>query len=157
MKSTKKIKLVRYGGLSSINHKQFYKQDSYHSPPVKNGIYAFIFPYIEDFLWIWKTKSDLTDLKFIRKNRRTFLYNGFVWVHWIDKAMECGYGIKYKKSWVKIHTDDLNILFKKVQQNDRLYLKMKNNINPIKIPNPYKRGLNGFMSRDHLEVFIEKV
>ena len=152
MKLTKKIKFVRYGGLSSVNHKKFYKTDTFHSPPAKKGIYAFIFPYIEDFLWMWKTKDDLTDLKFIRKNRKTFTYNGTLWVHWIKEAIKQGYGIEYSKEWVKIHSNNLIELFKIVQQNDRLYLKSKHII-----IDPYKNNIGGCISKDHLEIFIEKV
>lgn len=148
----KHIKFIRYGGLSSINHKKFYKMDTFHSPPAKKGIYAFIFPYIEDFLWLWKVKDDFSNFKLIKKERRIFTYKGTLWVHWIEEAIKQGYGIKYHKNWVKIHTNNFIKLFKTVKQSDRIFLKSKYNIS-----DPYKRGLGGYIAKDHLEVFIEKI
>ena len=88
----------------------------------------------------------------MKKERRIFTYKGTLWVHWVDEAIKQGYGIEYHKEWVKIHTDNLIELFKIVKQTDRIFLKSKYNI-----PDPYKRGLGGYISKDHLEVFIEKV
>jgi hypothetical protein len=157
----KQIKFVRFGGLSPVNHKKFYKQDSFHSPPCKKGIYAFIFPYIEDFLWAWKVPGDGTTYtfsKYRKENRREFTYEGKLWVHWLDEARKLGLGLEYKKDWVKIHTSSLLELLKLIKQEDRVQLKEKYNIGTHEnIHDPYKRGLGGFMSKDHLEVFIERI
>jgi len=157
----KQIKFVRFGGLSPVNHKEFYKQDSFHSPPCKKGIYAFIFPYIEDFLWAWKVPGDGTTCtynKYHKENRKEFTYKGELWVHWINEARKLGLGLEYKKDWVKIHTSNLLELFKLIKQEDRVQLKEKYNIGAHEnIHDPYKRGLGGFMSKDHLEVFIERI
>jgi len=155
-----KTKFVRFGGLSTVNHKTFYKTDTFHSPPVKNGLYAFIYPYIDDFLWVWKIKNDDKLKDYRKSNRKVFNYTGDIWVHWVDVVKRLGYGMDYKKSWAKIHTDCLNECFKIVKLQDRRELgshectmiDVRNNI-----LDPYKRGLGGFMSRDHLEVFIERV
>jgi len=123
----KKLEFVRFGGLSLVNYKKLYKQDSFHSPPCKRGIYAFIFPYIEDFLWVWKVNSDGNYKKNInkyhRKNRRKFKYNGNIWCHFIDEAISEGCNIEIKKDWVKVHTDDLNKLLAMVKHSDRLSIK----------------------------------
>ncbi len=146
----KQLEFVRYGGLSPVNHKKFYKTDTFHSPPVKKGIYAFIFPYIEDFLWAWKTSSDRK--KYSIRNRKKFKYNGLVWIHLIGEATKLNCGLEYKKTWVKIHTDNLNECIELAKQKDRIALESDGPIH-----DPYKRGLGGWMSRDHLECFIERV
>jgi hypothetical protein len=46
---TKDVRFVRYGGLSPVKQKG-YGSDTYHAPPARKGIYAFVFPYIEKFL-----------------------------------------------------------------------------------------------------------
>ena len=158
----KKVEFVRFGGLSPVNHKEFYKQDSFHSPPKKKGIYAFIFPYIEDFLWAWKVKGNdewkSNKKKYHKNNRRQFTHNGEIWCHFIDEARTLGCALDYKKEWVKVHTRDLKDLLKKIKQIDRIQLKDEYSIGTHEnIHDPYKRGLGGFMSKDHLEIFIERV
>lgn len=59
------ILFARYGHLSPISHKKYIKNKlnnkqgdveewdkniGYHSPPMKKGIYAFVYPYIDKFL-----------------------------------------------------------------------------------------------------------
>jgi hypothetical protein len=49
--TAKTIEFVTYGGLSLTKQKGFGKEDlSFHSPPARRGIYAFVWPYIERFL-----------------------------------------------------------------------------------------------------------
>ncbi len=149
----KSIEFVRFGGLSPVNHKELYKLDTFHSPPVKKGIYAFIFPYIEDFLWRWKTTNHK---KYHINNRKQFKYTGDIWCHFKSQARSLGVGIEYKKEWVKIHTSDLPIVLNKTKHHDRKDLRCRYDItHPIR--DPYKRGCGGFVSREHLEVFIERV
>lgn len=52
----KKMTFVRYGGLSKVKYKKR-SDDFFHSPPKKKGIFAFVWPYIDDFLWAWKFKN----------------------------------------------------------------------------------------------------
>lgn len=49
---SKELLFVTYGGLSLNKQKGFNNSDpvSFHSPPARRGIYAFVFPYIEKFL-----------------------------------------------------------------------------------------------------------
>ena len=50
------------------------------------------------------------------------------------------------------------MVLKIVKQSDRVALKEEYNIGTHEnIHDPYKRGLGGFISKDHLEVFIERV
>lgn len=150
----KKIKFVRYGGLSPVNHKKIYKEDHFHSPPKKKGIYAFIFPYIEHFLWVWKTDDHK---KYSKRNRREFEYTGEIWTHFVNEATIIGCILEIKKDWVKIHTDDLGKCLDLVKKSDRRQLNKDDGLVelPRKINDPYK-GLMS-MSKDHLEVFIERV
>lgn len=154
------MKFIRFGGLSSVNHKKFYKIDSYHSPPCKRGVYAFIYPYVEDFLISWKIGNHdeswrVRYNKFYRENKKIFDYKGDVWVHFIDEAIKLNCDIEIKKDWVKVSTKDLKKLFSVVKHN-----RMKDLNKDFKRPDlkdPYKKGLGGFYCKDELEVFIEKL
>jgi len=45
------IQFVRWGGLSSVKQKGYdIEMPTFHSPPTRRGIYAFVWPYIEKFL-----------------------------------------------------------------------------------------------------------
>lgn len=46
----REMKFVRYGGLSPVKQRGFNKSDTFHSPPARKGIYAFVDGYIEPFL-----------------------------------------------------------------------------------------------------------
>jgi hypothetical protein len=156
----KPLTFVRFGGLSKVNQKMFYKDDTFHAPPAKKGIYAFIWPYIDNFLWGWKIPDvpDETEEQwrkrkkaYIKKHRKKFKYRGMIWTHFVDATIEG----RRKGSWVEIHTDELEKLLKKVKHIDakRLMSFRPGDI----VTDPYKKGQGGYMSRDHLEVFIEKV
>jgi hypothetical protein len=163
----KPVDLVRFGGLSPTSHKKFYKNGgTFHSPPVKKGIYAFIWPYIEDFLWVWKIPDIPNEPEgawkkrkneYMKKNTKRFKYSGMIWTHFVDVAPEG----RRVGSWVEIHTDDLHKILKKVKHRDVRELMGDKFLYPAgtKTPiiDPYKKGLGGFMSKDHLEVFIERL
>lgn len=49
--TAKSLDFVTFGGLSLTKQKGFGKEDpSFHTPPSRKGIYAFVWPYIEKFL-----------------------------------------------------------------------------------------------------------
>ncbi len=51
IKSTKKLKFARFGGLSSVNQRGYDSSDTnFHAPPSSRGFYAFVWPYYELFL-----------------------------------------------------------------------------------------------------------
>lgn len=57
-KKHKKVKFARFGGLSSVKQKGYdASMPTFHSPPARKGIYAFIYPYIEMFLLSGKQSS----------------------------------------------------------------------------------------------------
>ena len=164
---SKPMTFVRIGGLSKKNYNKIYGDDRFHAfhrPPVKKGIFAFIWPYIEDFLWVWAIPTKEGDTegewkkrsnKIRRENMRKFEYSGELWCHFKEYA----HGVT-KGAWVKVHTDELREILKKVKHEDMksLMKTFRSETGYAKsIKDPYKRGLGGYMSRDHLEVFIEKV
>jgi hypothetical protein len=166
------MKFVRFGGLSAIDYKPLIKKNdnallTFHTPPRRYGIYAFIYPYVEDFLWAWKVKtpeeaSDEESKKFFKKKykelKRVFDYEGPIWCHFTEYIK----GIN-SRAWVLTTTNELESILNKVkhadivslQKTDSLFLQSKTRFTP-NIKNPYKQGLGGFMCKDHLEVFIEK-
>jgi hypothetical protein len=182
------IVFVRFGGLSGTNQKKvnkihrpdFKTKNYFHQAPKSKGIYAFIYPYIENFLWafkankikdIWECDNDLLSTreqkeyledwerkenkqfqKEYKRLRRKFTYNGMIWCHHIDYVT----GGRRKGSWVEIHTRELERILKKVMHDDMAALRKDSWFDGI-AKNPYKRGLNGYMSKDCLEVFIEHV
>lgn len=164
------MEFVRFGGLSKVDYKTILNSDSFHSPPVRYGIYAFVFPYIEDFLWCWKLHdnkklseldSDTNEYNRIFKEhyhrlRRKFTYNGFLWTHCVSTAIKLKISGPITKTWIKVHTDDFKRILQRVKHEDMSIL-MEGYKGKEQLKNPYKRGLGGFMSKDHLEVFIEKV
>ena len=140
----------RVGGLSPVKHKLKNKKFSFHfPPPTRKGIYAFIWPYIESFLFMW---SDEKQKEFKINGYRKFKYNGPIWCHFDEESKS----IKSIRSWVYTDTEHLKNILKKVMINDRNQL-IDYDFNSF-IQNPYKRGLCGGvrMSKDHLEVYIEK-
>jgi hypothetical protein len=136
----------------------------FHQPPEKIGIYAYIWPYIEPFLTAWnksimvkgKDKEGNDTLKFppIKK----FQHHGDIWCHFIEEAKDLDVGKEYKGSWVKVDTKDLPMLLNKIYAKDigtlQKYNKNARGEMISNISDPYKRGKGGFMSKDHLEVFI---
>jgi len=181
----KKQSFVRFGGLSKVNQKKYGLVDSggFHAAPVKKGIYAFIWPYIEPFLFAWKHKFDIppnevtnkwTDKqwieygkeeqksfkKFYKDNKKKFQYEGLLWTHFTDLPPK--YIRRRKGTWVEVHTSDWDEILKKQKHLDMKY-DMKMDMEHFGVKklsvgkDPYKRGLGGSMSKDHLEVFIEKV
>lgn len=89
------ILFARYGSLSPIKHKKYVKNklnnkipDSelwdknigYHSPPVRYGIYAFVYPYIEKFLLSSPTYSGIHSshpkINYVKcKNNQKFIFD----------------------------------------------------------------------------------
>lgn len=170
------MKFIRYGGLSPVDYKNPEQtKGEYHNPPVRKGLYAFIAPYEDSFLWVWKIKDkseyelpenmpieeckkhwDAMDAahkrtisKYRRQLKRVFQYDGLIWTH-----LECE-SVPNVRSWYRVHTSHLQELLRKCKHSDRISLARHSNYKNYP-KDPYKRGLNGFMSIDHLEVFIEK-
>jgi hypothetical protein len=175
-----KIMFARWGGLNPKRDKNKEKifgnsQSSFaggfHHPPEHKGIYAFIWPYVEPFLAGWnreywqktgkKDEDGRDEVRF--KPIKKFQHYGDIWCHFVEEARELGLGKEYKGTWVKVDTKNLQTLLSKIIAKDIGSLQsdksMREKPDKVRqIANPFKRGKGGFMSRDHLEVFIpEKV
>jgi hypothetical protein len=154
----KTLKFVRWGDLNPVNHKKAFKKDSYHSPPLKKGIYAFIPTKIEMFLVGWKLYKDVLDdagefLKTEKTNikKREFSHSGKIWIHIFFNDPEIRY-YRRVKSWYETDTDSLERILK---------LEFKRLSKDV-----HKDGMLGgmcfkndirFYSKDHFEIFIERV
>lgn len=138
----------RVGGFSSVKHKNKDKKQTEHfPPPTKKGIYAFIWPYIEQFLFMWSEKN----IKEYKVNgMRIFKYKGPLWCHFENEA-KASFS---KGNWICTNTDYLEIIFRKVIKNDR---KIVMGHGYTFVRDPYKQGsCSGFtIVRDFLEVYIE--
>lgn len=139
----------RVGGLSPVMHKNREKKQGEHfPPPVRRGIYAFIWPYIEPFLFMWSERNKKEyEINGIRK----FEYNGPLWCHfeWEAKAFHT------KGCWTLTDTEFLEeTLLPEVMRRDREIIMQDKY---LLVRNPYKWGsTNGFtVARDMLEVYIE--
>ena len=147
----KKIEFVRWGGLSSVNHKKIFRKDSFHAPPVKRGIYVFHPQWIELFLVAWKWyDNDGEKKKHIDKQRR-FKYEGKIWTHVFHSHPEITY-YRHKGEWYETDTSCIPKIFSLESK------KMAKQINSD--PNwggKWYRHANKWVSKDHMELFIEKV
>jgi hypothetical protein len=151
---------ARVGGLSPVKYKRVQgKEPTFHYPPPRRrGIYAFVFPYVEPFLWAWSKENKQ---EFELNGYRKFTFDGHLWCHFVKEGKD--YSDEIIGNWIRVHTRDFDKVFKKQMINDIKYLQNSYTGDPANrekhshtiVTNPYKHGCNGFMSRDHLEIFIE--
>lgn len=105
---------------------------------------------------MWKLSDEETEKdhkKYHRTNRRKFKYSGEIWVHWVEEAKKLNCALEFSKTWVKIHTDDLNKVLTLMKQADRIHLKECGE--RAVIHDPYKSGIGGCISKDHLKEFSD--
>jgi len=146
----KQIVFARFGGLSPVKYERKNTFSSFHKAPSKKGIYAFLYPYIESFLWVWN-ETKYKNIKERKDRIRKFTYNGPIWCHFTEHFPHYA----HNGSWVCISMDEYKKVLKKVVHADIKWLKEHECEFAGRIRNPYKRGLGGGMGKDHLEVFIE--
>ena len=146
------MELIRWGGLSSVNHKQAFKGDSFHSPPLKRGIYVFHPKWIELFLVAWKWYSDDGEKKKHIDKQRRFNYDGKIWTHLFFNHPEITY-YRHKNDWYETDTSCINKIFaiekKKMGKQINSDLDMTGG---KWYRDAYKR-----VSKDHMELFIERI
>jgi len=174
-KDVDEISFCRVGGLSSVRQKGYdASMPTFHSPPLRRGIYAFVWPHIEFFLlsgknsrigsmsskfsWLkdkegnriedgkdlgekYWTELDPKDDKWYyvkKKDMKYFEYYGEIWHHLEVRPKDV---IERKGEWVKTSFDAYKkAIIKEV--GSRALMKKR----------------DGYTySKDHLEVFIEKV
>ena len=153
------MKLLRYGTLSATTFKN-YDKEIFHAPPFRKGIFAFPFEYEEPFLWTWKVSYEFKKgyeyteeewkekFQQLHRERKVFEYDGPFWCHFTRHID--GETIR---SWVITDSNGWEKALRKVKHEDMKGSRKSGFGIPI---DPYKRGLGGIYSRDHLEVFIQK-
>ena len=167
------MKFIRFGSLKATKYNHYdVDNPTFHAPPVRRGIYAFPFGYDESFLWAWKVprKEDDSEEEWEKRyqtyrkaNRKEFEYEGPIWCHFTEEV-KCGTVVN---SWVLTDMKTYEEALKK-DRHEQIKSLQKMHASEVwgsgeidetcRIINPYKRGLNTFLttSRDHLEVFIQK-
>jgi len=172
------MKFIRVGGLSAVKYgKKGISGEgaTYHTPPKRKGIYAFIHPYADSFLWAWKVGNSKKikameddpnvtqeeweaemrkEFQKERKKQKTFTYEGPIWCHFTKEIQG-----PTKGSWVLTDTETLQ----KTVNKHRAKLSAKviaeplfsKELAPQGVKDPFKRGLGGHYGIDHLEVFID--
>lgn len=216
----KRINFIRYGGLSPVKQKQYVSDSdpdkTFHNPPRKRGLYAFIKGYEELFLigstsepnhisgksqWLKDDNGNLIeDTRYFDENKKTnwgitcsnelkkilkkigvkenqlscesindknyltylkkpkiFTYTGELWHHLKDTT-EHHEIIEISGSWVKT---TYNAFVRAFNKNKHINLKSLhkycfNDKYNVIYRNPYI-GPGVTFSKDHLEVFIEKI
>ena len=148
------MKFLRVGGLSPVKYKVY---DAYESPPERRGIFAFIHPYRDAFLWGWKLedKTEAESKAYYHRNRRVFDFKGELWARLIDPRVNQ----QIKGGWQRVHTETL-ARYVRMEKHDLLKALRAQSVkagtgheDSFSI-DPYKVGLGGVYSVDWLEVFI---
>jgi hypothetical protein len=161
------ISFIRVGGLSPVKQLGYDKSmPTFHCPPARHGIYAFIYPYYDTFMLYgdesdvqWKEHNTVCNrwAQLKAEGFRKFKHRGNLWCHFVDTVPR-QFVMKEKGTWVLTDMYGFKEGLKRIMHIDRTdlmhdqYLRIGG-----KVIDPYKRGLNGFMGKDHLEVFIERV
>jgi len=136
------MNFVRWGNLNKVSHKKAFKQEGYHKPPLKKGIYVFHPKFIELFLVAWKFEQ--SDLK-----RHSFEYEGKIWTHLFHHHPEITY-YRQSKEWYETDTKCLEKLFSlEVKERSK-------EINKDKImASKWLKHAWKYMCMDSFELFIE--
>jgi len=166
------MEFVRWGGLSAVKQKERFVPDkilksdheigTFHRPPTRRGIYAFLPDCIEMFLVAWKLfdkeKQDENGRNILKKefeHPRRFSYSGKIWTHIHVNHPQVTYYRK-RDSWYETDTDSLPIILKLHKwelnnegSNDSFFGQAKDF---PEISRVWRR-----FCKDHFEVFIERV
>lgn len=176
------LTLVRYGGLSYKKQKHFVKNEhekTFHNPPERYGIYAFLYPYINWYLlggsrntnndtrfkselsgFEWSDYEDRNYIAFKNKHDsltpqsfyRKFKVDGYVWTHLYHEKM-FRHVVDEKGSWYKIHSSYMHELLSRERLS--VHKTVKNDMGIHEHTNLTGKGFLCH-SVDHLEIFIPK-
>jgi hypothetical protein len=147
------LSFARVGGLSAVKYKpkpgSRWDGGGFHTPPVRNGIFAFTWPYIEPFLVGWKLAEGE------RMRLRRFEYEGPIYAHIKPKGLH----VSEVGSWYLIDTSDLekalreerHTLRKEIQRQAGMY-----RADGREAGQPFEGDPLMTYTKDHLEVFIPK-
>ena len=172
----KPIRFTRWGGLSSVKQKGYNPaMPTFHSPPCRRGIYAFVWPYIETFLlggygdnqqkWnkgeirvVEETGQIIEEPYGSLKPPRNFDYEGDIWHH-SGRFLHPNKIIQKRGSWYKTTFENfIEALRKNLHDmkchsfNSEKAAESKRGYYPAPTNNP----THGWV-KDDIEVFIEKV
>lgn len=173
----KEFEFIRWGGLSPVKQKERFIPDkilkdvksedlgifgTFHRPPCRKGVYAFIPGYIDMFLVAWKIyftdKNGDCHLKKQFKHPRKFKYRGKVWTHIYIIDPEIKYYRK-RDSWYETDTDSL---YKIIELEKWRLSKEITSENLRKNGKSFCKNFQDFKnawkmySKDYFEVFIER-
>jgi hypothetical protein len=164
----KPIRFCRWGGLSSVNQRGYdASMPTFHCPPCRRGIYAFVWPYIETFLLTgyneenqhkWQAGIKMEDFGegleefetehcYLKKPRQ-FDYTGELWHH-LKEHVHPPLVIETKGSWIKTSFE----VYVDALAKDLHSMKRRTHTSSLRGTNNPTYGY----AKDHLEVFIEKV
>jgi hypothetical protein len=151
MAADAKLSFARLGGLSSVKYKPKpgarFAGGGFHTPPVRNGIFAFTWPYIEPFLVGWKMREGE------KMKLRRFEYEGPIYAHIKPRGLH----MSPVGSWYLMETADLRKALAEARHESRKALQEqagmyrpdgKDQSQPF-IGDPFQ-----FFTKDDLEVFI---
>jgi hypothetical protein len=150
-----RLSFARVGGLSSVKYKPkpgdpFYSKGTwFHAPPVRRGIFAFTWPYIEPFLVGWKLKDEETK----KMRLRRFEYEGPIYAHIKPKGLH----VSEVGSWYLIDTSDLELALKEERHTLRKEIQRQEGIYRVDgkgTGEPFLGDPLMTYTKDHLEVFI---
>ena len=163
----KPIRFCRWGGWSSVNQKGYNPaMPTFHCPPYRRGIYAFVWPYIERFLLTGFTENqhkykkgtvleDYGDGLEEREEEyyqlcppRIFDYSGYIWHH-LGSKLHPTKILSAKGSWFLTNCDN----YVEALRKELHTMKSHHRGNFVGNTNNPAWG----WAKDHLEVFIEKV
>jgi len=175
----KQLEFIRWGGLSPVKQKKRFVPDkilknpnkkkfgflgTFHHPPARKGIYAFVPGIIEMFLVAWKIydKQDINGNYIVKKeykHARRFYHSGKLWTHIYIVNSDIAY-YRQRDSWYETDTDSFEKIIKlhkwelskeitSKKQDYWVRSQCKNFSDFIKAWKIY--------SKDHFEVFIERI
>jgi hypothetical protein len=169
-----KLEFIRWGGLSPVKQKGRFVPDkllnsgeevpgmgffgTFHRPPARKGIYAFVPGYIEMFLVSWKIYTQDEEGNYTLKKEfehaRRFQYSGKLWTHIFVVHPEVTY-YKHRDSWHETDTDSFEKLLKIHKWELNKETASDDFLGPIKNFSDFSRAWKIF-DKDHFEVFIER-
>lgn len=151
----KAMEFARLGGLSPVKY-DTRTNFSGHQAPVAHGIWAFPWPYIEQFLCLYDEEHE-NELK--RQGFRRFRFDGSLYHHLQEPPPE---GFWDVQGWTLSNIEEYSDLLQKFKRQAIRELDKNRRTCQGPYPDvpvigdPFKRGQGGVMARDQLEVFIPK-
>jgi hypothetical protein len=140
------MEFARLGGLSPVKYKATDTGFEGHKPPVKHGIFAFPWPYIETYLCLYDEAHE-AELK--NRGFRKFEFDGMLFHH-LKAADDVAWTMSDIVEYAEFLKEFKHKLTKEIHADPYI------NKHTMPIHDPFKRGLGGWFSRDSLEVFIPR-